>query len=194
MAKPDEKGALAEAATALEDELERFEQLAASSLRVPLDSQRNLDKAAHAAQDAGECQMRLGARIGALMEALTAARQRNAATAEKLDVRRREIQARTAEVQALIERFSELGEQAKQVSAALSAGRDTEGAPVVTDLGPILAQMSQVAENAAALTQASREAGFPELSGQVDGLRQQVLAARNKLKLLEERLSKQLPS
>jgi len=55
-AKAPAKGSLGAAATALEDAISRYEDLVASAGRIPLHTQKNLEKAAEALQSAATLQ------------------------------------------------------------------------------------------------------------------------------------------
>ncbi|HWE23054.1 MAG TPA: hypothetical protein VG496_03855, partial [Myxococcales bacterium] len=71
-----EKAGLGVAAAALEAELRRFEQLAELATRVELKSQKNLERASRATQDAAEAQQRVDERVRGLVEEVARARQR----------------------------------------------------------------------------------------------------------------------
>jgi hypothetical protein len=64
------------AAAALEAELARFEDLSNTRKKIPLDSGKNLDRAAKATIEATESQERVGARVGARVQAVAQLRDR----------------------------------------------------------------------------------------------------------------------
>lgn len=191
---------LAQAALALDEELRRFEALTAGALRVPLDSKRNLEKAARATTDAASCQGRIGELVQAFMAALNAARDENQASAARLTARGAEVQARTHEYAGFIERFGALGDEAASIShtvARVGTEKAQRGHEAIADLVDIEARMTAVVDGAQALGREAKEAGFVDLVGQLDALRQQTQSARNKVKLLREQLmatGAQLPS
>jgi hypothetical protein len=114
----DGKVGLGAAAAALEAELRRFEQLAELATRVELKSQKNLERASRAAQDAAE------------------------------------------------------------VNSLLKQGGDVAAAE------ERLGTVSGVAEE---LLREAERVGFEDAARQAESIRQQSLAARNKLKLLREK-------
>jgi uncharacterized protein YdbL (DUF1318 family) len=188
---------LAQAALALDEELRRFEALTAAALRVPLDSKRNLEKAARATTDAAVCQGRIGELVQAFMAALNAARDENQAAAAKLTARGAEVQARTAEYARFVERFSALGDEAADISrtvARVGTEKAQRGHEAVTDLVEIEARMARVVDGAQELGREAKAAGWTDLVGQLDGLRQQTQSARNKVKLLREQLRAASPA
>jgi hypothetical protein len=97
---------LARAALALDEELRRFEALTASALRVPLDSKKNLERAAAA------CQQRVSELVHAFMAALNVAREANQRAAEQLTQKGAEVQARSAVYSSLYEKYAALGQEA----------------------------------------------------------------------------------
>src|SRR6185295_8751381 len=93
------------AAETFDDELERFGRLVEAARRGPLNSQKNLERAARAFQDIGKSEKRLGEAATALVGALQAARQRQEVQAEAVQGRAQEIEARTAVAADLLQRY-----------------------------------------------------------------------------------------
>jgi hypothetical protein len=189
-------GQLASAAAALEAELTAFEQVAATALRTPLTSQRNVDKAARSVSEAAAAQGRVGQHIHTLLAALNEARAQNEKTAVALQARGQEIQARAGEISTLLTRFEQIGRAAAAVSQAVKimggeAARAEPDGVKVEALSQIDARMGEIVAEAQALTGAAREAGLEDVSQQADGLRQQMHSARNKVGLLLTRLREQ---
>jgi hypothetical protein len=199
-ARDRDLGELTLAALALERELDRFEDLAATARRLPLDTRRGVERAARATTEAAEGQLQVNATLGALVAAITAARERHEANALALQTRGEEIRARAEEVSELYERFSALGDEGKLINqlvqdAAASqreAATPTQVRALVSDIESIEERMSKLVEIARALNQAATAATISDLAEQTDALRQQVAAAKNKLGLLRKGLTAQL--
>src|SRR6185369_15938318 len=104
---------------ALLAELDRFDSLALEAKRIPLDSQKNLDRSVRAAQEALGVQARIGERLGALIAAIDMVRVRQEATAGALDARVREIQARAEAYGALGDRVAGLVKEASEINGAV---------------------------------------------------------------------------
>src|SRR2546423_582246 len=85
---------LANAALALAEELRRFEVLAGSAQKTPLNSQKNIERAARTLSEAAECQQRVSDLVQSFMSSLTSARQQNQETAEALQRCGEEIRQR----------------------------------------------------------------------------------------------------
>jgi chromosome segregation ATPase len=193
-------GDLSDAALALQRELARFEELAASARRLPLDTRRGIERAARATTEATEGQDRVSASLGALVAAINAARERHAANAAALQARGEEIRDRADELGALHERYGALGEEGKAINqlvleaAALQREATTPAAvrELVVTLEGIEERMSKLASVARDLARAATAATMSDIAEQSDALKQQIAAARNKLGLLRKGLVEKL--
>jgi hypothetical protein len=181
----DKPSELVQATIALDEELERVERLAQSAARVPLTSRRNLEKAARTTSEAAEAQAQAGERIRTLMEALTSARLRNEATVEAMQARTQEIKKRSEELTALITRFEAIGEEARAIS---SLAQEVPGENQAARLAELETRMGAIAESARALWQEASDGGWSDVAHDADQLRQQVLAAKNKVGLLAKKV------
>jgi chromosome segregation ATPase len=190
---PKENGSpLERAVAALDEELNRFEQLANSAQRTPLTSERNLEKAAQAINQAAESQQRVHGHIQALIEAISQARAQHDATAETLVKTRDEVQARGERFQEQLSRFAALGKEAADISGFVRQLGELKGKPngeVVAQLGSVQERMSKVVEGATALEKEAEAESMEDLARNCDSLRQQVQSALNKVALLREKLS-----
>jgi hypothetical protein len=193
-----EGSALGTAATALEEELRKFEQLAALARKIDLTSERNLEKAAKATQEAAESQLRVADHVRKLVSAIATARDRQQAVAEAIQLRATELQSRRAEFDAVLQDFSALGQEAAginalvgQVSIPKAAGAPEPNAlgETVTRLQEIQSKMGHVVERAQALAQSAHAKDMVDIAQQAESLQKQVHASRNKLNLLLEKLS-----
>src|SRR5689334_21694829 len=75
---------LASSAVALEAELRRYFDLATVAQKVPLNSEKNLERAARSMREAMDSQERVGVQVRALFEAITHARESQEAMALSL--------------------------------------------------------------------------------------------------------------
>jgi hypothetical protein len=186
--------ALGAATLALDEKLQLIERLAADALHLPLDSEKNIARTAKALGEAAECQRDVLARVQAMIQALQVARERNEATANRLQARRVEVEGRSGDVDALMTRFAVLGKEAKELSDALSRVRKADdagpaGDPAPAELEAVDARMTALLEQAADLARAAAEANLTDVGDRAEALRQQLQAARNKVKLLLQRLA-----
>src|SRR3954454_3011528 len=113
---------LGAAAAALDSELRRFDQLAELLSRLKLDSEKNLDRAVRAAQDAAQSHERVSAAVVELVAAVARARERQEGQAKAVAERAREVVARRTELEAIAGRFVELGSEAGAINSLLKDG------------------------------------------------------------------------
>lgn len=195
---------LTAAAEAFDEELQRFSTLTEALRRRQLDSRHALEGAAELLKDVTRCQEELQQRAQVLVGALGAAREAQQAQAEVVQERARDIQQRAQDYAALTTRFEEVGQQAAGLNTLaqnLAARRGDPDQPLrEAELPGLLAQLDElrermgtVADQAASFIGDARAARFEELCSRADSLRQQLLAARNKIGLLRETLVKAVP-
>ena len=189
---PNPDSPLKAAVQALDDELDRFEALALSAHKTPLTSERNLEKAATAINQAAESQQRVHGHIQALIDAISAARIKHDKTAEGLVKTRDEVQARGERFQTQLGRFAALGKEAADISGFVRQLGELKGKPngeVVAQLTEVQGRMSKVVDGATALAKEAEAENMEDLGRQCDSLKQQVQSALNKVSLLREKLS-----
>jgi hypothetical protein len=183
------------AALAFDEELERFGRLAEAARQGPLNSQKNLERAARMFDDIGESEKRLGEVAQTLVTALNAARQKQESHAVAIQKRADLIEQRTAAAAVLLQQYAAMGEKAAELNqlalaiAAKSADGQRNDAELLPALGELRARMGEVAENAKNLVVAAREADFDDIARQADSLRQQITAADQKVAAIEKSLA-----
>ncbi len=179
----------------------RFEDLTAGVRKMPLDTQKAIQRAAKTTTETASGQERVDRALGALVEAIKAVQKRHEANVAALQVRGEEIGQRAGEFSALYERFAALGDEGKRVNLrvleAAAAQRDADtpekiGALVATIAG-VEEEMTRLVDGARELGQAATAASITDVAAQADALRQQVAAARNKMGLLRKSLSESAP-
>lgn len=188
---------LMQAAQAFDDELDRFSRLAEAARRGPLNSQKNLERAARVFQEVGEAEKRLGVVAQTLVSALTVARERQEAEANALQARAREIEERTEVAAELLTRYGALGEQAAHLNQDVQALASQEangesklsGPALVPVLAELRERMNEVARGALSLVGSAREGDFEDISRTADSLRQQIVAAEKKVAAIEKSLT-----
>jgi chromosome segregation ATPase len=183
------------AVQALHDELTRFEQLAHAAQKTPLTSERNLEKAATAVNQAAECQQKVHGHIQALIDAISVARNKHDVTAEELVKTRDLVQARGERFQTQLGRFAALGKEAADISGFvrdLGQLKEKPNGEVVAKLAEVQERMAKVVEGATALGKEAEAENMEDLGRQCDSLKQQVQSALNKVTLLREKLAQQM--
>jgi hypothetical protein len=132
------------------------------------------------------------------MVALGSAREQQERQAALAAQRAEEVRERTAVYGELLKRFQALGAEAADLNAMgqnLSARKPDAGAGAARDpafangLRDLAQRMGEVADHAQGLLTAARDADFEDVARQAESLRQQLLAARNKVQLLHGSLA-----
>lgn len=190
MAKPDkDRSELIVAAEALDRELRTFEEIVRSSSKAPLNSQKNLERAANLLTEVAQCHDRLGGAVQTLIGAITAARDWQQGQAEAVQARAEQIKARTEEYQGLLDRYQALGENAAQLNKLMNeivSSPEKEDA-IATRIDEIHNRILRVAEDAQELARIAQEKDFADVGRQADSLRQQLISVRGKVSQLQKR-------
>ena len=121
-------------------------------------------------------QDRIHAQVQQLVAAVAAARQKQESDAAALMARAEQIAARRKEFAELLQRMAGLGEMAKAVQHALREGP--------SGFDDVQGRMQHIADEASAIARDAQEKDMEDVARQAEVLRQQVLAARNKVGLL----------
>jgi chromosome segregation ATPase len=193
MRQKEEPSELITAAGALRDGLRRFEKVVENLLKLPLNSQSNLERAAKLLTQAAEAEEQLGGEVRSLMSAIAALRDLQQQQAEAVKARARELEQRTEVYQSLMLRFGALGREAaglNEVMQRVARARDAGDADaLLAALQEANAGMTQVAQNAQSLTEEAEREQYGDVARHADALRQQLLSARNKMNLLQKGLT-----
>ena len=193
----EERSGLLAAAEAFDAELRRFDTLAEAIQKAPLNSQKNLERAAHAFTEVASVDERLAAVAKTLVEEIAVMRDRQAAQAQGIQQRALELQERTGVFQGLLQQYGALGQDAIALNGLVQAlaakkreaSTQEDAVGLLRQVEEVQAGMARVAAAAAALVQTADERDFGDLARQADSLRQQLLGARNKMGLLHKSLS-----
>jgi hypothetical protein len=190
----DRVSALTMAAAGLETELRRYVELARAAVRVPLTSEKNLDRAARAIADAAESERRVLEQVSALGQAVAEAREAQQSSTAALNAHVETVGTRREELGALLGRFAALGELAHTMNEAMQKLTAYKANPYERDAASEQEMQAALAEMATAMTTAATRAqelaseatekDFEEIARQAEGLRQQLLATKNRLSLL----------
>jgi hypothetical protein len=191
----DLASAITTSAAALEAELQRFMGLAATAVRIPLTSEKNLERAARATKDAAESEKRVLEHVSALGRAITVARETQQSSAAALNAHVEAIARRRTELDALLARFAALGEVVRAMNEAMhkiTGYKESPYAPDTADdmhsaFDEMAASMTTAANHAQEVASEATAQDFDDLARQSEALRQQILALRNRLSLLQTR-------
>jgi DNA repair exonuclease SbcCD ATPase subunit len=186
--------ALIEAVRAFDAELERFSRAAGAACRRPLDSKRDLERAAAAVSDAADAEARLQECAQELARALQAAQADQQARAESLRTRAEEIRERLETYGKLATRYQQLGaegaalaEAAQKINAlSRPSERPSSRAELVVGLADLEQRVSELRATARALGADARASRFEDLAAESHAVEQTLSALRNKLLLAQQ--------
>jgi len=197
MSKSDvERSILAQAAAGLELELRRFDELATTVTKLPLDTEKNLQRAGKTLTEIADSEQRVNAHVRALLEAIHGARDRKDASAVLVANRAAEIAVRVQEFAGLLERLRALGGEAANINVLMqevaNAVRDkSDKGSALSRIEEVQTRLETVVENAQSLRETAKDKDAPDIAQQADSIRQQITAARNRLSLLAEKISQE---
>lgn len=199
MPSKKELSPLVAAAAALDDELSRLTDLAEGTKNEALDGERSMSRTTKALSASVEQQARIETRLRALVEEIERARVRQQESTKALVDVAHEVERRAKSRDELLARFAALGESAGHVnSLAVELGvRKNAGAAdaeILERLASIQMEMAAVVGEAEVLFEAAKHETWPEIARQADGIRQQMLAAKNKLALAQRTVASRAPS
>jgi hypothetical protein len=198
MPKPNANSPLVLAAAAVDEELCEYEELAREAKRVELDSEKALTRAAGVLEEATNRQPRIQEKLQALVGEIQAAQSRQQTSLSTLIEASRDLARRAEEFETLMNRVVALGESAgeiNQLTVELSARRKDGAADgeMLDGLRSLEERMNAVEVDAEALARDAEKSLWPEIARQVEALRQQVFAAKNRLVLAHRTVSERAP-
>ena len=177
MSQPSDEPDLVVAAGALEGTLQRLREVVERSLQGTLTTRKQIERTAAALTALGPLETEIGLHARALIGAFDRSRRLQEDLTNKAHARALELQARSAELQFLMDALGKLGEETHRVAGSFEGQTSADGlAAAAVELDALVARASELAEQAGAR-------GFDDVRRQVDSLRQQLAAARNRLTL-----------
>jgi chromosome segregation ATPase len=190
---------LVAAATALDDELRAFDEIARQAREQRMNSQKTLSRTAAILTESVNARVRIEEGVRRLVTEIGQAQRRQEASVQVLVEVAAELEQRTKDRDALLARFAGLGASAASVNAMavdLAARRQAgAGATELLELlREIQGQMGTVSAEADALTEDAEKDGWPEIARQADAVRQQVNAVKGKLAAVQRDLASGAPS
>ena len=187
------------AAAALDEELRRYDSLAEEAKRSPINSGKTLERAVRVVQESTARNETVHEKLRGLVTQIEEARTRQVESLNTLLAAAQRAQARSEQYEALLGRFAALGESARQVNtlAGEAEAKRQAGASeteVLQGLDDVQTQMASVVAEAEALVVLATDQDWTDLERQADAVRQQVLAAKNKLIAARRAIATRAPS
>jgi uncharacterized coiled-coil DUF342 family protein len=187
------------AAAALDEELRRYDSLAEEAKKSHINSGKTLERTVRVVQESTGRNETVQAKLRDLVKEIEDARMRQVESLNTLLEAAQRAQARSEQYEGLLKRFAALGESARHVNAlAIEANAQRQsGAPEVTilqGLDEVQTQMAAVVAEAEALVALATDQDWTDLERQADAVRQQILAAKNKLVAARRAVATRAPS
>jgi uncharacterized coiled-coil DUF342 family protein len=187
------------AAAALDEELRRYDSLAEEAKRSHINSGKALERAVRVVQESTAHNETVHSKLRDLVKEIEDARVRQVESLNALLQVAQRAQTRSEQYEALLKRFAALGESARYVNTrAVEANEQRlSGAPEATilqGLDDVQTQMAAVVAEAEALVALATEQDWTDLERQADAVRQQILAAKNKLVAARRAVATRAPS
>lgn len=174
---------LTKAAAALEEELLHFERLAEESVGVPLDSQKNLDRARRLLDKLADGETRLNTSAGALAQLLGEIRDRQQVSADRVTAWARGLQTRIDGWNAMQQKFAGLATSASELQETLQRVAADPSA-----LGEVQGLVEALARQAGELAAEAAQERYRDHQRDAEARRDQLQASANKLGGLRGRL------
>ena len=177
MSDPSEESDLVGAAAALDGTLRRLREVVERALHGSLTTRKQIERTASALTALSPLEVEIGEHARALVVAIDRSRRLQEELTGKAHARALELQARSAELQFLMDSLGQLGQETHRVAGAFEGQSSPESlAAAAVELDALVARAGDLAEQAATR-------GFDDVRRQVDSLRQQLSSARNRLLL-----------
>jgi hypothetical protein len=199
VAQRKEIPSLVAAAMALDDELRAFDELAREAREQRMNGQKALSRTTALLSESIHARERIESGVRNLVAEIGGCQKRQQDSIQILVDVAATLERRTKERDDLLARFAGLGASAARVNllAANLSNRRQEGADEVEILGLLMdiqAEMTGVAAEADALTEAAETSEWPEIARQADAVRQQVNAVKSKLAAAHRNIASSAPS
>jgi hypothetical protein len=196
---PSHASPLVLAAAALDEELRNYDSLAKDVSGSPITSGKALERAKGLVQESVSRSEIIQEKLRGLVAQIEGARLRQVDSLNTLLEAARSVQARTEQYDALLGRFAALGEAAHRVKALAEEFTERRNAgvseaAVLQGIGEIQVHMAGVVAEAEALSALAANQDWPDIARQADAVRQQLLAAKNKLTVVQRAAAKRAPS
>jgi hypothetical protein len=195
MSKNSESPLLAAART-LAENVARFEDLSAELLRLPLNSEKSLQRARQGLEMCSEHETKLAHSLRGFAEAMQALQESQRRSMDLTAQAAQRIQKRQEQRLELQQRVAQLGAQAREVSQPVAALVEAPGdsPDLLAPLAEVERRLDAVIEDAGSVHELARQDEWSDLERDTQSLREQLQALRNRVLLMRRKLSHVAPS
>jgi hypothetical protein len=195
------EGALTAAAAAFDAALTRFEAASEELERMEIVSEKSLQRARRALEGCAEQEQELSAHLQAFAAAMQTSQARQQKCMEATVAAANRIKARFDERNALLERVAALGLRAREINdpvvAAMEQDAKEGGAPtaaLLTSLEEFGANTDAIIAEADSLMRAAKDSDWEDIERDAHTLKQQLMSALNKVRVIQRNIATRAPS
>jgi chromosome segregation ATPase len=191
------ESSLLAAARALSEDLERFEKLSGELSRLVINSDKTLQRARRGLLECSEHEGKLAESLRGFalaMQSMQAMQQRCLEQTAEATERVRQRQEQRARLQ---ERLQQLGRNAGEISglaAALPESPERTSTELLGRLQEVAQRLESVIAEAAAVAELAHDEDWSDVERDTNALKQQLLAAKNRVRLSLSKLAEGAPS
>jgi len=184
------------AARALADDVTRFETLSVELARLPLNSEKSLQRARQALQACSEHETKLASSLRGFAEAMQALQESQRQSMDRTAEAAQRVQKRQEQRSELERRVAQLGSQARDVSQPVSSLVEAPGGSpdVLAPLAEVGRRLDAVIDDAGSVYELARQGEWSDLERETQSLREQLQALRNRVLLMRRKLSSEAAS
>jgi len=196
MSKNAESPLLA-AARVLSDDLERFEKLSGELSRLVINSDKTLQRAARGLLDCSEHEAKLAESLRNFAKAMQGMQETQQRCVEQTALAAERVRQRQEQRARLQERLLSLSHSAGgigQLAAAASDAPASASADVLVQLQEVTQRLERVIAEASDIAELAHVDDWSDVERDTRTLKQQLLAAKNRLGLNMSKLAKDAPS
>jgi len=192
-------GTLAAAAAALENELERYDETVTELQKLPLTSDKTLQRARKVLEQCAGHQEKLAVLLPAFAQAMQQAQLRQQQCMDATAQGTEKIRTRFEGRMALLERVAALGQSAQDINepvAAVMSAQAEERTPaeLLKSLEDVGARTEAVIAEADAVHKLAQDGDWQDIARDTDALKQQLQSARNKVLVAQRNIASRAPS
>jgi hypothetical protein len=172
---------LLDAAEKLDAILDAYQRAAHGFLELKLDSRKSVARAAEGLQQIARIDGELSAEVGRLVGAIAQLRDGQESTAEAVQRRALEVLERKGALESLLGRLEELASEVRELGGMVPENRQL----TAEELGRVGERIGELSDGALAFATEAQTRGFDDLAAEGQGLRQQLLAVKNRTARME---------
>jgi uncharacterized phage infection (PIP) family protein YhgE len=182
---------------ALSDDLERFEKLSGELSRLAINSDKTLQRAARGLLECSEHEAKLAESLrefASAMQAMQASQQRCLEQTALATERVRQRQQQRAQLQERLQLLSENAGSIGNLASTLPESPNSASSDLLSHLQTVAERLELVITEAAEVCRLAHDDDWTDVERDTQSLKQQLLAAKNRVRLSLSKLAESAPS